>query len=95
MIIKQQEENLSQFFETIDKVSHQGLYDLGLIVKSKDQKIEDLLKFTPKEKKVEIFKFNNELIVDDLLEFIIKVFKEKKWGLIELENGFLPGSVYN
>ena len=95
MITKEQEKNIKEFFEAIDKVSNQGLYDLGLVVKTKKQKVENLKKLVPKGAKAEVLKFNSKLIADDLLKFMIKIFKEKKWGLIELEDGFLPGRAYN
>ena len=95
MIVKEQEDNLKTFFGSLDRISNQGLYDLGLITKTKEQKTEELAKFVPKNIKVEIFKFSSKLVADDLLKFIIKVFEEKKWGLIELEDGFLPAKAYN
>lgn len=95
MINKKQKTELENFFLVLNRVSSHGLYDLGLIVKTKKQKMMDLVKFIPKAKKAEIFRFNSKLIADDLLKFIIKVFEEKKWGLIELEDGFLPGRAYN
>jgi len=95
MLNKKQKENMVAFFEAIDKASHQGLYDLGLIVKTPKLKISDLIKLIPKGKKAEIFRFNIKETVDELIKFIIKAFKEKKWGLIELEDGFLPSRAYN
>ncbi len=95
MVTQEQEKNLKEFFEAIDRVTNRGLYDLGLIVKTKKQKTSDLIKLIPRDKKAEIFKFNSKLMADDLLKFIIKVFKEKKWGLIKLEDIFLPGKAYN
>lgn len=95
MITKGQKDNITSFFQALEKVSHQGLYDLGLIVKTPKLKTSDLIQLIPKGKKAEIFKFNNKLIADDLIKFIIKVFEDKKWGLIELEDGFLPSTAYN
>jgi len=95
MSTKEQEKNLKKFFEAIDRVTNRGLYDLGLVVKTEKQKTSDLVRLIPKDKRAEVFKFNNKLIADDLLKFIIKIFEEKKWGFIELEDIFLPGKVYN
>jgi len=80
MMTREQEDNLKTFFGSLDRISNQGLYDLGLITKTKEQKTEELAKFVPKNIKVEIFKFSSKLVADDLLKFIIKVFEEKKWG---------------
>lgn len=95
MITKGQKENIASFFQALDRVSHQELYDLGLIVKSSKLKTLDLIKPVLKGKKAEIFRFNIKSTADDLIKFIIKVFQAKKWGLIELEDGFLPSKAYN
>jgi hypothetical protein len=95
MLNKKQKENIAAFFEAIDKISHQGLYDLGLIVKTPKLKISDLIKLIPKSKKAEILGFNIKSTADDLIKFILKAFKEKKWGFIGLEDGFLPASAYS
>lgn len=95
MITKGQKENIVSFFQALEKISHQGLYDLGLIIKTPKLKTADLIKLIPRGKKAEIFRFNIKSAADDLIRFIVKIFQEKKWGLIELEDGFLPSRAYN
>lgn len=94
-ITKNQKDDLKKVFQALRFVSRDGFWDLGLIVKGEKIKIKEIMKFLPQKIEAETFRFNNDLIPDDMFRFIIKIFQDKKWGIIELEDGFLPSKAYN
>lgn len=96
MFSQKQREKIKKFFEAIDKVSHEpgDLYDLGLII-SDTHKVEDLISLSPYPKRTEVFNLSSEVHPDNFLKALIQAFRNKKWLLVEIRDGYLPGRIYN
>lgn len=93
---KSQKETIKKFFQAIDKVLHSpgDLCDLGLIISDKI-KINDLIDLTPYPEKVEVFDLSEKGSSDEFVNKLGECFKNKKWSLVELKDGYLPGGIYN
>jgi hypothetical protein len=90
-------QKLNKFFQALEKVSHPPgeLYDLGLILKENNWGINELKKAVPYPERTEVFELNEKIHPDEFLKKIINCFENKKWLLVEVENGYLPGRIYN
>jgi len=96
MISKTQKETIKKFFQAIDKVLHSpgDLCDLGLIISDKI-KINDLIDLTPYPERVEVFNLSEKNSPDEFLNKLVECFKNKKWSLVELKDGYFPSTIYN
>lgn len=95
MITKPQKETIRKFFEAVENVSHGpgGIHDLGLVI-SDNLKSKDLVKFAPQSKEVEIFDLSEKSDSREFLKSLITIFEDKKWLLVNLEDGYLPSAIY-
>lgn len=93
---KIQKETIKKFFQAIDKVLHSpgNLCDLGLIISDKI-KINDLIDLTPYPERVEVFNLSEKNGSDEFVNKLVECFKNKKWSLVELKDGYLPSIIYN
>lgn len=96
MISKTQKEIIKNFFEAVENISHGPgeIYDLGLVI-SDNLKSKDLVKFVPRLKEVEVFNLSEESSSQKFLKTLITIFEDKKWFLINLEDGYLPNEIYS
>jgi len=96
MITRPQKETIKKFFQAVDKVLHSpgDLCDLGLIISDKI-KIKDLLNLTPYPERVEVFNLSEKTNSNEFLQEMVECFKNKKWLLVGLKDGYLPGRIHN
>ena len=96
MVTKEQKRNIEKFFQALDKISHPpgDLYDLGLII-SDIIKAKNLINLAPYPEKVRVFSLSEKIHPDEFLKQLVECFKNKKWLLVELKDGYLPGRIYN
>lgn len=92
---KEQREKLKIFYQALDRVTHRGLFDVGLVIKKPSLKKQDLVKEFPKAKEALWFELNKNSFIDDFYKPLLQAFKEKKWLFLELKDGSLPGKVYD
>lgn len=80
-------EKLKQFIQLLKNVKHRNLFDLGLIVKEPESKIEseDILKEIQKEVPIERLVYDEEITDEGTIEKIIRAFKEEKWFFLEIK----------
>ena len=93
MIIKEQEEKLRYFLESVNQITHpvapeysEMLYDLGLIIFEDNSKarVNDILSVFPKNK-VEVLKYDNNQHETPFIEKMVNLLENKKWILIDLK----------
>lgn len=96
MISKTQKETIKKFFEAVENISHGPgeIYDLGLVI-SDNLKSKDLVKFVPRPKEVEVFNLSGKSNSQKFLKTLATTLEEKRWLLINLEDGYLPSAIYS
>ena len=96
MISKTQKETIKKFFEAVENVFHGPgeIYDLGLVI-SDNLKSKDLVKFSPRPKEVGVFNLSEKSNSQEFLKTLITTFEDKKWLLVNIENGYLPSAIYS
>ncbi|MCH7759080.1 hypothetical protein IID20_01860 [Patescibacteria group bacterium] len=96
MLAQKEKQKIEEFFQALDKVSHDpgDLYDLGLIVSDRI-KIKDLINSSSYFKKADVFNLSRQVHPDEFLKTLVKAFRNKKWLLVELIDGYLPARIYN
>ncbi len=95
MRVKADGKKLTLFFQGLRDFSYQGVFDMGLIISNHAPKKDALAKFLPKKSDLEIISVNQNSFPDEIISKIIEGFDAKKWIVIDLEDGSMPGRLYN
>ena len=82
------------FFQALNSVSVDNGFDMGLVI-SESAKASDLVGLIPPKASSEIISITSKDHPDDILNKIIKAFESKKWVILEMEDVYMPGRLYN
>ena len=82
------------FFQALESVSANNTFGIGLVL-SESIKASDLVGLIPPKSSSEIIAITSKDHPDEILKKIIELFKNKKWIILEMEEAYLPGRLYN
>lgn len=82
------------FFQALNTVTPNNTFDMGLVV-SQSGKVNDLIGLIPTQASYEIVAVSSKEHPDDILKKIVEAFQNKKWVILELEEAYMPGRLYN
>ena len=95
MKAKTDKKRLELLFKGLKEFSCEGIFDMGLIISKSVPKKSELDQFFPKGIQHEVISVGKESFPDDVIAEILDAFQDKKWVVISLEDGVLPGRLYN
>ena len=82
------------YFQALNTVSGGQNFDLGLVI-TKNGKAGDLVGLMPAAANIEVFSLSSKDHPDDALKKLIEALKSHKWFVLELEDDYMPGRIYN
>ena len=83
------------FFNAVQKISSNGNFEMGLLVKKPRQQTEFLLPLAFSAAPPCLISVSNSSVPEEILAKLSEALEKKQWIFLELADGILPARVYN
>ena len=93
MITKTNQEKIKKFFEILSKIQLDSGKNIGLIIVNQET-LSDISALTPNSNLVSVYDLTEEANITDLIEELVKNFKQKRTVILRLHN-YLDSKLYN